>query len=89
MAKQKLINHQLTFSNRWLILISLFTTERNKAMHTTVQIHLHPTVADPLQIFEIRRLARESGCTFVTSKPKQQARTAPTPFDPNGGGHAA
>lgn len=58
-------------------------------MHTTATLHVHPAAADPFRIFEIRRLARESGCSFVTTKLKQQPRTAPTPFDPNGGGHAA
>jgi len=58
-------------------------------MHTTATLHVHPAAADPFRIFEIRRLARESGCSFVTSKPKQQPRTAPTPFHPDGGGHAA
>lgn len=58
-------------------------------MHTTATLHVHPTAADPSRIFEIRRLARESGCSFVTSKPKQRAHTAPSPFDPNGGGDAA
>jgi len=58
-------------------------------MHTTATLHVHPAAADPFRIFEIRRLARESGCSFVTSKPKQQTRTAPTPFNSNGGGHAA
>jgi len=58
-------------------------------MHTTATIHVHPAAANPFRIFEIRRLARDSGCSFVTSKPKQLARPAPTPFDPNGGGHAA
>jgi hypothetical protein len=58
-------------------------------MNTTASLHVHPAAADPFRIFEIRRLARESGCSFVTSKPKQQPRTAPTPSDPNGGGHAA
>jgi hypothetical protein len=58
-------------------------------MHTTATLHVHPAAANPFRIFEIRRLARESGCSFVTSKPKLKARTAPTQFDPNGGGHAA
>lgn len=58
-------------------------------MHITATLHVHPTAADPSRIFEIRRLARESGCLFVTSKPRQQAQTAHTSFDPNGGGHAA
>jgi hypothetical protein len=58
-------------------------------MHTTATLHVHPAAADPFRIFEIRRLARQCGCTFVTSKPKLKARTAPSPFDPNGGGHAA
>jgi len=58
-------------------------------MHTTATLHVHPAAADPFRIFEIRRLARESGCSFVASKPKQKAHTSPTPFNPNGGGHAA
>lgn len=58
-------------------------------MHTTATLHVHPAAANPFRIFEIRRLARECGCSFVTTKPKQLARTAPTPFDSNGGGNAA
>jgi hypothetical protein len=58
-------------------------------MHTTATLHAHPTAADPSRIFEIRRLARESGCAFIPTKPKQKSRTAPAPFDPNGGGFAA
>jgi hypothetical protein len=57
-------------------------------MHTTATLHVHPAAAEPFRIFEIRRLARESGCAFIAAKP-QQARTAPTPFDPNDGGRAA
>lgn len=58
-------------------------------MHTTATLHVHPAAAAPSHIFEIRRLARECGCPFATTKPKQKARNAPTPFDPNGGGQAA
>ena len=58
-------------------------------MHTTATLHVHPAAADPSRIFEIRRIARESGCSFVSSKPKQQARATSAPLDPNGGGHAA
>jgi hypothetical protein len=58
-------------------------------MHTTASLHIHPAVADLSRIFEVRRLARASGCTFIPSKPKPQARTAPTSFDPNDGGRAA
>lgn len=58
-------------------------------MHTTATLHVHPASADPYRIFEIRRLAREYGCSFATTKPKQKVRTAPAPFDPNGGGQAA
>lgn len=58
-------------------------------MHTTATLHVHPAAADPCRIFEIRRLARESGCTFVRTKSKPKARIAPAPFDPNGGGFAA
>lgn len=58
-------------------------------MHTTATLHVHPAAADPSRIFEIRRLARECGCSFVTTKPKLKASTTPAPFDPNGGGHVA
>lgn len=54
-------------------------------MHTTASLHIHPAVADLSRIFEVRRLARVSGCTFIPSKAKQHTRTAPTSFDPNGG----
>ena len=58
-------------------------------MHTTATLHVHPAVANTFHIFEIRRLARECGCTFIATKPKLKARTTPAPFDTNGGGHAA
>lgn len=58
-------------------------------MHTTATLHVHPATANPFRIFEIRRLARESGCSFVTSKPKQKTHNSPAPFDPKDGGHAA
>ncbi len=58
-------------------------------MHTTASLHIHPAVADPSRIFEVRRLARSHGCTFIPSKPKPQARIAPISFDPNDGGRAA
>lgn len=58
-------------------------------MHTTATLHVHPTATDPFRIFEIRRLARECSCSFVTTKPKQKAGVAPAPSSPNGGGHAA
>ena len=58
-------------------------------MHTTATLHVHPAAADPFRIFEVRRLARESGCAFVATKPKLKARVTPAPFDPNGGGYAA
>ena len=58
-------------------------------MRTTATLHVHPAAADTSRIFEIRRLARECGCAFVSSKPKLNAHSAPAPFDPNGGGHAA
>lgn len=58
-------------------------------MHTTASLHVHPAVADPFRIFEVRRLARSHGCAFIPSKPKPQLRTAPTSFDPNDGGRAA
>lgn len=58
-------------------------------MHTTATLHVHPAAAAPYFIFEIRRLARECGCSFVATKAKPKTHTIPTPIDPNGGGHAA
>jgi len=58
-------------------------------MHTTATLHVHPAAAEPSRIFEIRRLARESGCAYIPSKSKQKTRTTHAPFDPNGGGFAA
>lgn len=58
-------------------------------MHTTATLHAHPAANDPLQIFEIRRLAREYGCVFIATKAKLKTRASPAPIDPNGGGHAA
>jgi hypothetical protein len=58
-------------------------------MHTTASLHVHPAAANPFHVFEIRRLARESGCAFIPSKPKVSPGTRPAPGAPNGGGHAA
>jgi hypothetical protein len=58
-------------------------------MHTTATLHVHPAAAHPIQIFEARRLARKSGCTFIPSKPKPVPPTIPAPFNPNDGGGAA
>lgn len=53
----------------------------------TALVHVHPAAANPFLIFEIRRLARQSGCAFVTTKRTSQAY--PRPIGPNDGGHAA
>jgi len=58
-------------------------------MHTKATIHLHPTIADPSRIFEVRRLARESGCAFISTNTSQKRRPPAKRSDPNGGGHAA
>jgi len=58
-------------------------------MHTTATLHVHPAAASPSRIFEIRRLAKDCGCTFISSRPMPKQRSAPAPFDPNGGGHTA
>jgi hypothetical protein len=58
-------------------------------MHTTATLHVHPAVASPFLIFEIRRLARKCSCPFATTKLKQKAPATFTPVDPNGGGRAA
>lgn len=58
-------------------------------MHTTATLHVHPTADEPFRILEVRRIASQIGCRFIPSKQKPKQRTAPAPFDPNGGGHAA
>lgn len=58
-------------------------------MHTTATLHVHPAAANPSRTFEIRRLAKACGCAFIASNPKLKHRSAPAPFDPNGGGQAA
>lgn len=58
-------------------------------MHTNATVHVHPATADPLRIFEVRRLARECGCSFISANSKQKSRPPAKRFDPNGGGHAA
>lgn len=58
-------------------------------MQTTATLHVHPAAANPFQIFEARRLARESGCAFVPSKPTLAARLRTLPTTPDGGGRAA
>jgi len=58
-------------------------------MHTKATIHIHPTIADPCRILEVRRLARECGCVFISIKTSKKRRPSAKCFDPNGGGHAA
>lgn len=58
-------------------------------MQTIATLHVHPAAADPMRIFEIRRLARDCGCPFIASKPKSVKHHQPMPFDPNDGGRAA
>lgn len=57
-------------------------------MHTTATLHVHPAAATTVRIFEVRRLALQSGCAFVTTKRRAILSTA-RPFDPNDGGRAA
>lgn len=54
-------------------------------MHTTATLHVHPAAANPIRIFEIRHLARQSGCVFIPSNPKHKTHQPYEPFDPNGG----
>lgn len=58
-------------------------------MKTNATLHIHPASAEPIRIFEIRRLARESGCAYIPTKTKPKSRWAHAPFDPNDGGRAA
>lgn len=57
-------------------------------MHTNATLHVHPAVANPNRIFEVRRLALELGCRFIPAQLKARP-TASAPLNPNGGGHAA
>jgi hypothetical protein len=50
------------------------------------QVHLHPSANNPFLVFEVRRLARNAGCQYVTREQSRAARTASNgPF----GGDAA
>ncbi len=57
-------------------------------MHTTASLHVHPAAASTDLIFKVRRLARQHGCAFFTTKHRA---TAPIvrPLTPDDGGHAA
>lgn len=57
-------------------------------MHTTASLHVHPAAASTDLIFKIRRLARQHGCAFSTTK---RPVITPTihPLTPDDGGHAA
>ncbi|MFT2186341.1 hypothetical protein [Pseudomonas putida] len=56
-------------------------------MHTTASLHVHPAAASTDLIFKIRRLAKQHGCAFGTTK--RSATTAFRPMNPDDGGHAA
>lgn len=67
-------------------------------MHTTASLHVHPAAASIDLIFKIRRLAKQYGCAFGTTKrstaslSKGGAQSSPPcsrPTTPNNGGHAA
>ncbi len=58
-------------------------------MQSPATLHVHPAAANPFQIFETRRLARNSGCAFVPSKPTLVTRLRTLPTSPDGGGRAA
>lgn len=57
-------------------------------MHTTASLHVHPAAASTDLIFKIRRLAKQHGCAFVTTKRPAMA-TAFRTMTPDDGGHAA
>lgn len=67
-------------------------------MHTTASLHVHPAAASIDLIFKIRRLAKQYGCAFGTTKRStsliskgsaQSADPFARPTNPNDGGHAA
>ena len=54
-------------------------------MRTTASLHVHPAAASTDQIFKIRRLAKQHGCTFGTTKRDTTAAALrPTPTDDGG-----
>ncbi len=57
-------------------------------MHTTASLHVHPAAASIDLIFKIRRLARQHGCAFGTTK-RPTTITILRPTTPDDGGHAA
>jgi hypothetical protein len=58
------------------------------ARSTTCQVHPHPTaLIDPFRIFEVRRLARDAGCQYISSQSRHSG--APKNNSPLGGGAAA
>lgn len=57
-------------------------------MHTTASLYVHPAAASTDLIFKVRRLARQHGCAFSTTK--HRATTHSTrPLTPDDGGRAA
>ncbi|MBU1330894.1 MAG: hypothetical protein KJ884_02035 [Gammaproteobacteria bacterium] len=58
----------------------------HQTQHTTpCQVHAHPAL-QPQLIFEVRRLARDAGCQYVSRAHRRaNAASAPSPF----GGDAA
>lgn len=57
-------------------------------MHTTASLHVHPAAATIDLTFKVRRLAKQYGCTFVTTKRPASSR-AFSCVPSNDGGHAA
>lgn len=57
-------------------------------MRTTASLHVHPAAASTDLIFKVRRLAKQYGCAFGTTKrPSMAAAFRPTTT--GDGGHAA
>ncbi len=52
---------------------------------TRCQVHMHPAVTNPDRPFEVRRLARDAGCQFVSTEQRRARTTTTGPF----GGDAA
>jgi hypothetical protein len=58
-------------------------------MQTSATLHVHPACVSNKKMIE--QLQSVTGCLVIihNSKPKLVAKPQPSPFDPNGGGHAA
>lgn len=57
-------------------------------MHTTASLHVHPAAATVDLTFKIRRLAKQHGCAFVSTKRPVSSPTSNCTSTDHGGNAA-